>query len=254
MTDPITPDPQKTENPQPEVTKTSEIAKPEVQDDVPEKFKGKSAGEIAKSYLELEKTLGTKAKNEKEAREQVQQWEQLGKVIESNPALYKQVEDEITRSASKTSPTTTPKRDDTRIALENQIITRFEEERGIQGLEGEKKQQLHSRIGEELKDMLDPGGTKTVNEVLSNIPLDRLPRYLNNAYKLATAGDKDEQARAEAILEARQNREAVFGAIPSSGIKGKTKTLTPDQQRVARRMNMSEEDYLKQLEEIEKEK
>lgn len=245
-------DPQKTENPQPTQPATTEIDKQEVQDDLPEKFKGKTAGEIAKSYLELEKKLGQKSEiANKKVQEELEQWQALGKILESDEALYKQVEAKVKQGA--TVQPEAPKRDDQRIALENQIITKFEEGRGINYLEGEKKQALHKKIGQELAEMLDPGGTKPLNEIMNSIPLDRLDRYLDKAYKLATAGDKTEQARMEALIEARQNREASFGSIPSSGAKGRTRTLTPEQQRVARRMNMSEEDYIKQLEEIEKE-
>lgn len=246
-----TQDPQITENPQPTQPTQPEIDKQVVQDDLPEKFKGKTATDIAKSYLELEKKLGSTATSTKQMKEELEQWQALGKILESDEALYKQVEAKVKQGT--TVQPEAPKRDDQRIALENQIITKFEEGRGINYLEGEAKQALHKKIGQELAEMLDPGGTKPLNEIMNSIPLDRLDRYLDKAYKLATAGDKTEQARMEALIEARQNREASFGSIPSSGAKGRTRTLTPEQQKVARRMNMSEEDYIKELEAIEKE-
>ena len=50
-----------------------------------------------------------------------------------------------------------------------------------------------------------------------------------------------------------KNSQAALGSIPSSGANSETKQLTPQQREAARRMKISEADYIKQLEELEKE-
>lgn len=220
-----------------------------IQDDLPEKFKGKSASEIAKSYIELEKKFADHGKEVGQTRQELENWKALGRVIEDNPELAKQIDEEIDRIAGKKSESNktdqTPKSDDTRTATENIIIGNFEKQYGLDRLDGEKKMKINQAIGEELADMIDPGGKMSVKQVLDSIPLDRLDKYLHKAYRLATINDRDEQARVEALVEARNNSEASFGSIPSSGLKSNETKLSPDEIKVARKMGISEEDYLK---------
>lgn len=221
------------------------------QDDLPEKFKGKTAVDIAKSYQELEKKLGEHDLTKK----QLSQWQTLGKVIKSNPELEKQILAEIDKIEGKSSVASPEDRskapDDTRPALQNTIIGTFEKNFGIDRLPSEKKKDLFEKIATELGDIYDPDGRLSTAQVLNLIPLDRLPKVLEKVYKLATAGDEAEQNRLRGLLEARQNAEAMIGSIPSSGVKGGQPQLTPQQREVARKQGISEQDYIKQLREIE---
>ena len=228
------------------------------QDDLPEKFKGKSASEIAKSYLELEKQFGEHSQEVKQTRDEIAQWQALGNVIKGNPKLREEIQVEIDRisgkkpdNADKSKPTE-PTRDDTRIALENEIINNFEEKFGLHRLDNEKKKVIDKAIGTELAEMFDPGGTKPPSEVLRVIPLDKLSRVLEKAYRLATLDDEKEQVRSQAYLDAKLNNEAKIGSMPSSGAQSETIILTPEQREAAKRMNVSEENYKKQLIAIQK--
>lgn len=234
-------------------------AKQQAVEDLPDKFKGKSASDIAKSYLELERKLGENSQEVNLTRQYLANWEALGKVIQQNPVLLQAIEQEIakvsqTKQEAPNPEAQAPKRDDTRLAVESSLINDFERRFGIDQLPSEDRGKLQQRIGLELVEMLDPKGDKTTRQVLDDISLERLPRYLEKAYKLATDGDRKERERAQAILEARRNNEASLGSIPSSGVNSQTKELTPEQKKVARRLNISEEKYLKQVEEIEKER
>ena len=111
------------------------------EEDVPEKFRGKSAADIAKSYIELEKKLGENSNDVAKVRKEL---ELVGQVIEGNPELK----------------------------------TKF--------------------------------------------------------------------------LAARQNAEATFGSIPSSGGKSGQIELTPKQRETARKMGISEADYIKEVIAIQK--
>lgn len=227
----------------------------ETQDNLPEKFKGKTAGEIAKSYLELEKRVGEQSKSAAEAKEtraQLAEWEALGKVLEESPALYKQVEDEIKRRAGTTTVPQTVTRDDTRIATETILINNFEKQYSIDTLPQEQRSEMHKKIGAELAELLDPAGKKSVKEIMDTIPLDRLPKYLDKAYRLATIGDEKEHSRLQALAEARQNSEGAFSSMTSSSPTGKENKLTDEEKKVAARMNISEEKYLKSKQTLNK--
>ena len=220
----------------------------QAQDDLPEKFKGKSAAEIAKAHIELEKKLGEQSNEVNQSRQNLAQWEALGKVIQGNPALEQLIKEEIQKisdpdSKKETKQTT---RDDTRIAVEKQVVKDFESELGIDKLDGDNKLNLQKKIGKELEEMLDPEGKLQASELIQKISLDKLPSLLRKAYKLATADDERERARIRGLVQARENRDAEFGTIPSfsSTSNGKVQ-LSPDELKVAKRFNMTPEEYVK---------
>lgn len=237
-------------------TKTeAQNPKPEDIDNLPEKFKGKTATDIAKSYLELEKQYGEQSKSVSEARDIKGKLEKLDRILEDNPELLKQFEAAITKYSGKNPSLTEDEKDsgqeDVREEREDSIIREFQKEYGISTLSKEKKEALNEKIANELADMLDPGGKKPVKDVLNSIPLRRLRSYLEKAYRLATIGDREEQARFQGHLEARQNREASFSSFPSSSLTQKTGQLTEDEKKVAKGMGISDEDYLKQKQAIQ---
>lgn len=221
-------------------------------EDLPEKFKGKSATEIAKSYIELEKKIG---ENEN-VKKDLAQWQALGKVIKGNPKLKEAIEEEILKISGAPSQNKDTKDEpkvqqdpETRQTLENQIVADFEKEIGLKSLASEKRDTLYKKVGTELMDMLDPGGTKSYREVITSVPLTRLRSYLDKAYKLATADDAEERGRVKALSEARQNNEAMFSSMPSAG--GKTgEGLSPEEKAAAKKMGISEEKYLKNKKEL----
>jgi hypothetical protein len=228
------------------------------QDQLPEKFKGKTASEIAQSYLELEKQVGkhttevqqTKAEAQK-AQTQLQQWEALGKVIQANPALYYQIEGEIKKlgnrqpSQQPTDPSvqrTEKDLTDVKLAAQNQIFEKFESKFGIDGLATEDANNLKARIGKELTEMT---GAKDTASAIASLPLDRLPVFLDKAYRLATDSDDQERSRLKGMLEAKRNNQAAFGNVPSSSISNNNQGLSPEEKNVAKRLGISEEKYLK---------
>jgi len=230
---------------------------PEIIDNLPEQFKGKTAAEIAKSYIELQKQYGKHTQDVSKTREELAKWEKLGQVLEDDPELYKQVEEAIDKLSGKKSDTIendqAPQIKDIKVTQENSIINEFEKDFGINSLSTEKRQALHEKIGTELAEMLDPGGKKTVRQVMDSLPLPKLRTYLEKAYRLATDGDREERARMQAFLENRQNNEASFGSIPSSSVSSKQGQLTEAEKVTAKKMGISEEAYLKQKTTIENE-
>jgi hypothetical protein len=241
----------------PEITSVKDIKAED--DDVPEKFKGKSASEIAKSYLELEKKLGEKQTDtEKETlAKEVAQWRELGKFIENDPDAIKTLEASIKRQRGINDDPAKdgekPHTDDTRLALQNNIINDFEKSYGIDSLEPDKRTAMHKKIGDQLADMFDPTGKRTYSQIINEIPLNKLGTYLDKAYKVATVDDAEERGRTKALLEARQNREGTMGSMPSSNGSNDSITLTSEQRAVAQKLGISEEKYKAQLKKINSE-
>jgi len=224
------------------------------QEDLPEKFKGKTAGEIAKSYLELEKTLGGQSASLSEVKKQLASYEALGKFIQSNPTVYRVLEEEAKKLNGENRDTTVNDPDSTRRVedvearqtTQGLVISKFEEDYGISKLPSEKRQQIHQKIAQELADMIDPTGEMTVADAVKKIPLNRLNMYLNKAYKNITVDDVEEAARFKAVIQARQNNDAIFSGIPDMGVNSSNISLTPDEIAMASKMGISPEKYLEQ--------
>lgn len=221
----------------------------QAQSQVPEKFKDKSPEEIAKAYEELSKTIGKQGeelgktrKEKEELAKQIENWNKLGQLIESDPELFATLEKKI-KGEQPTEEQ--PKTDDVRETVTANILKEFESKYGITGLPTEKAVDLRTRIGREIAAMYDPEGKKDPAVLLAEIPLSKLAGVLERGYTLATVEDKEEQARKQGYIEARQNREGEFGSIPSTGVNTNQKSLTPEEEKTARKLGISPEDYLK---------
>jgi hypothetical protein len=216
-------------------------------EDLPEKFKGKSAADIAKSYAELEKEFGKNSEEVKTVRTQIAQFTALAEVIKSNPGLAKQVEMEIEKLAKGNQPDKTEKVDDTRTATTGIIIDKFEKESGLALLQKDDKIKIQDRVGEMIWTMRDPTHRNmTRAQAFNSIPLDQLPAFLNQSYKMVVSSSEEkEKAKLEALVETRQNNEAAMGSMSFSGVNAKENELTPEEKEVARKMHISEEKYLK---------
>lgn len=232
-----------------------------IDDQLPEKFKGKNATEIAKSYLDLEKRLGEQSDYKQtkqelaEKRQTLDQYQALDKIISANPALYKLVEEEVRkRSIQPLNPQQQPvdrlERDvtDTKLATQSQIFNNFEIRFGINDLSTEEQNTIKSRIGKELMEMR---GAKDTPSAIASIPLDSLPSFLEKAYKLAISDDEKERARVKGMIEARRNSQASFGNMPSSNTQTNQGELTSEQKRVADRLGVPHAKYLKNLQDYQ---
>src|SRR3990167_6104160 len=218
------------------------------------KFEGKSTEEILKSYQELSKKLGEQGKElgdtkkEREAlAENLKKWEQLGTVIESDPELFEAIKKKVETpekgdSNGKVAP------DESKLFIRDNIIDRFEERYGIKSLEPEKAKALRNAVGGHLQLMLDPYGSgENINDLMLKVQISRLPMYFENAYKLATSGDSEEQARLRGIVEASANNTGMIGSIPSSSANSKEVVLTDKQKIAAKKLGIAEKDYIEYL-------
>lgn len=207
---------------------------------VPEKFKDKSPEEISKAYDEAQKfiskqgeDLGRTKKEKEELEKQIKNLNYLAQVIESDEDLYKRVEAKI-KGTPEDKPT---EPDDVRVTITGNVIKEFEQKFGLDKLESEKAQAIRTAIGQKVE--------RLTGRSINDVPLSQLAETLESGYTLATQGDREEQARLQGIAEARANREAEIGSIQSSGVNGTQVTLTPGEKEAARKLGISEIDYIK---------
>jgi len=236
--------------------------------EVPKHLEGKKVKELIEMQKNLEKKLGEQSSEVKEARETKKNVEVLLGAIYADPKRYKEASAWIKsylggETQAKAEPSevgeeaktgTQPvKVDDTRRALQNQIFADFYKRRGLDKLSAEERKGEQTKIATAFAELIDPGGTKSTNQLLDEVPLDRLPKYLESAYILANTERIAKEAGQKGLLAAEEKRQASIGTLPSSSGKGEKVTLTPAEQAVAKKMGVKPEDYAKEKVIIEKE-
>jgi len=231
---------------------------------VPDNLQGKSTTDLVKMYGELERKLGEHSSELGESRKFKQEMGVVLQAIYSDPNLTEAVKKEIlkisgqeTKPDEDKKPTSSVSEDsikEIRRVQEQTIMKGFEDKYGFSGLDSEKKQEAYNKVGDALLNLLDPGGKKSRDEVLDSIDLTRLPYYLDNAYYLANRDGELEKAGKEGMARAMQNRGGMIGGIPSSGSVSSSDSLTTDEREVARKMGISDQDYLKNKKELREQK
>jgi len=266
MADPvIDPKGQSTTTPDP-----SQSGEGQSQDDIPDQFKGKSASDIAKSYIALEKKLGEQGAEVGQTRQQMAQakqeldnWNAFAQLVESDPVLFAAVEKKITQA--KQIPNQNAQQPnlevqqlrkenfDTRLATQQGIIEKFEGKFGISNLDEDKRKALQQKIGTELREMRDPGGNRTTADIIATIPLNVLGSYMERAYRLATDQDIAERERAKGMIEARKNYDAALPSGSSRSIRNDDGVLSAEEKKVANKLGIGEKKYLEQKKKIAEE-
>lgn len=230
----------------------------------------KSQQEAEKSYQELERKFGEHSKEVEEARKLRDQTDTLLRAIWADPDLYRQVEQGIQKYAKgevipderkpvpqkeqpKDAIQTDPAISDMKKSQENKILDDFFTRYGYKELGEQEKKDAYAKLSLSLAEIVDPAGNRPIKEVLESIPLSKLPRFLENAHRIANYDMAINQAK-QSALGSRENDEAVIGSFSSSASKSRANqvTLTNRERETARKMGISEDDYLKQKAEIQK--
>lgn len=236
---------------------------------LPEKLKGKTAEQIAEMYVEAEKKIGEQSTTVAEARKIREDNEVMLRAIWSDPETLKKVEGAIKTYVSgksgepdpeerkkgadeKDKPSVPPEVAEVRMAQETQIMNEFYSKYGYDKLEGDEKASKFKELGSALAEIVDPGGKKPVRQILSEISLSRLPKFLEYAHFISRR--KDYEDRIKSSLSEEENRGGEFGTFSSSSVRGggQTVTLTKKERETAKNMGVSEEEYLKQKVKIQK--
>ena len=127
-----------------------------------------------------------------------------------------------------------------------QKVNSFYQRHGIDKMEdGEDKKTLNTNVGRILMDMLDPmGNKKDLKEVLEDVPLNKLDKFLEDAYFLATKEDQIKKAKEEGINEASNQNRGIIGSMPSQSANPDEINLTTAEKKVAAAAGWDEKKYL----------
>lgn len=223
----------------------------------------KSPEDLEKGYQELEKKLGEQGRELGEARKKLTQayeyqsyTQPVVQAIDNNPNLRKEVLtelgiDEEERPVENTKQQTGTTEDtsavvkkyvqkevgDVKAAQRKQAIQEFEKSVGISDLEREKQSEQRKEMGKYLSKWFPQG--------IDSIPATQLSEVLDDAYKLANTDSIKSQGKAEGRVEERKVTSGAIGSIPSGEVPTKEQVkLTPKQKEVAKKMGLSEEDYV----------
>lgn len=242
MPDEIKKEEPKEETPQEPVTK--EPVKEEVKTETGDPQK---PTDWEKRYKDLQSTFNKRDEEVKTLNENLNNWKKLGAAIESDPERFNTVKKwlGVEAEAPKQEPNGQAAPDETKLFIRDQVIDRFEAKYGIRGLEPEKQQDLRRKVGGQLQFMMKGFAAEgeDLGQAMLKVPLNELPMYLENAYRLATADDAEEQARLRGMAEANSNNNGMIGSIPSSSAKTNTIVLTDKQKEAAKKLGISEKDY-----------
>lgn len=152
------------------------------------------------------------------------------------------------------NPAPAPVKDkDSRDAMIIQIQTNFERSAGIDKLEPEKQKEARAKIGQYLKEFLDPNNNKTISQVFDDVSLVKLPFYLENSWKIINRDNEIIAAKEEGrneVLNEYQSGAGQIGSMPSGSISTDQVTLTPLEKQIAAKQGLSEADYLEEKKKI----
>lgn len=219
--------------------------------------KGTSPDKDTSASVAMAKELGeTKAKLEA-AQARVSQIEPVLETIYSNEELLKKATEVHNKRLGVTPPDKpaepvkpSPETVDTRNSQIKMIVDKFSEDHGIDKLDAEGKKAMNEKVGNELGEMLDPMGNKTLQQILETVSLTKLPHFLEKAYTLATKDqivkDAEDRGRQKAIEE----NTGIIGTMASSSINPENITLTAAQKKVAQGLGIPEDKYLERVKEI----
>lgn len=239
---------------------------------LPEKFQGKSPADIAKAYVDLEKKLGEQSKTVEEARALQEQTDTLVKAIYSDPDLYRQVENGVRKyttgeklpdersnpkdkgDEAQKPPKVDPIISDLKMVEENRIINKFMSDYGYTGLDEKTRKDSYAKLATTLAEIVDPGGKRPMQEVLSSIPLPKLGKYLENAHFIANKEAIIAHERSAGMLRSEENKSGAIGSFAAaSPARGQSITLTSKERDIAQKMGISEEKYMEKKIQMSKE-
>ena len=245
---------------------------------LPDSLKGKSNEEIVEMFVNLEKKMGEQSKDVDEARKLREQTDTLLGAIWSDPDLYRQVELGIQKyqtggnlpekrdekpdgkkgdeGAQVDKVEKNPVVDDLKLAEENRILGDFFKTNGYNNLDEKTRKESYQKLSLSLAELVDPGGKRPIREILSSIPLSKLPRFLEHAHKLANFDMIVDQAKKSTLISNRENESATIGGFPASNGRGtgeQLPVLTNREREISQKMGITEEQYAKRKLQIQKE-
>lgn len=222
------------------------------QTNIPENLRGKTPEQLAEMYTNLEKKIGEQSSEVSTVRKMKQDMDIVLQAIWSDPETYRKVERKVAELQGGALPETrtpsgegdgeagkAPKKEnsDVRIAEQNRAISEFETKFKLTELPTDKRSDLNKKIANELVELVDPGGKKSVSQVIAETPVHLLPKFLEKAYWLA---------QKDALLSGGTSLQdfASIGGIPSSSGKSESEdALTEHELKVAQSLRVDPKKY-----------
>ena len=132
---------------------------------------------------------------------------------------------------------------DNRNTLLNRTLTEFYTNKKID-LNIDEGKTMDQKVGRQLKDLLDPMGNKTLNQVLADVSLVKLPEFLESAYMLANKDQIIKEAEERGKQAFQQESLGVMGAMTSTSIEPQSITLTTKEREIIAKAGWDEAKYL----------
>lgn len=199
---------------------------------------------LAKAYKDARKGLSEQGQKVKDLENFKIQVNPLVEALMNDKDLYQKVEDHLKKKDVKTTtddkkePIIDGRVDDISELTEKQIIRDFEKDSGIDKLSKEKQEEVRKGVGKYMAEM--SGG---------NYSLKSLPTLLNYAFSIYKDKQGFKMPEQESDLEV-----GGFGT-PSAAYAATVKRmspsqLSPEQQKAAKGMGLTPDEYLEQLKAI----
>lgn len=219
----------------------------------------------------LNKRLGELEKENQSLKEYQAKVDPVMQTIFGDQELYKKVEETHTKRLNpdkgkkddkdkKDDPPTDgkDKKDtepskgdsDSRTFLVKGIVEKFNTKYKIDKLTADERKDLNVKIGTMLQDMLDPKGNKTLAQILEDVPLTKLPGYLDHAYFMINKDKLFADAKEQGKSEALSGELGITGGFSSSDITPDSVTLSAKEKKIAENLGISEDRYLARKKEI----
>lgn len=225
---------------------------------IPENLRGKTPEQLAEMYTHLEKKLGEQSSEVSTTRKMKEDMQIVLQAIGSDPEIYRKVERRVAELQGGALPETRepgkgdgeaskPTKDDSdvRKAEQTRAISEFETKFKLTEMPTEKRADLNKKIANELSELADPGGTKSVAQIIADTPVNLLPKYLEKAYWLA---QKDALLSGDSSI---QDFASIGGMSASSGkSEASDDALTEHELKIAEKLRVDPKKYAKSKKDI----
>lgn len=195
--------------------------------------KFKSEQEMEKSYKELEKKLGEQGEELKASREFATYVQPIIDLARSDAEVFA-ILDKKLRSKPSDTPQEKSDQKELRGAASDLLLARFESERGINKLPSDEAAKVRRAIGVEVAEL--------TGQQLADVDLRRLPKLLEKAYHLVNPKSQSEA----------EDEDGSMPSVPSSPGKSES-TLSQEEAKVAQKLGLTKEEYLKSKKGLAKE-
>ena len=132
---------------------------------------------------------------------------------------------------------------DNRNTLLNRTLVEFYANKKID-LNSDDGKTMDQKVGRQLKDLLDPMGNKTLQQVLADVSLVKLPEFLESSFLIANKDQIIKEAEERGKQAFQQESLGVMGAMTSTSIEPQTITLTTKEREIIAKAGWDEAKYL----------